>query len=142
MGSLSIQTPSTISRILIANLALCGSPFLAGFYSKDIILEISTFNINNTIILILLFLSTSLTAAYSIRFLLSVALSPSLSSPLHFTHDSDLNITIPASIITFGAIAGGAILNWIAFIPMQEPFLSFPIKIIALARTAAGVLTS
>ena len=41
VGNLTKQLPLTSSCILIANLSLCGAPFLAGFYSKDIILEIS-----------------------------------------------------------------------------------------------------
>lgn len=72
IGNLTNQTPLLLRSITIANLALCGSPFLAGFYSKDIILEISTANQTNTIILALLFSSTSLTSAYSTRFILSL----------------------------------------------------------------------
>nr|P51899.2 RecName: Full=NADH-ubiquinone oxidoreductase chain 5; AltName: Full=NADH dehydrogenase subunit 5 [Anopheles arabiensis] len=39
MGSLSMSMPLTCSCFNVANLALCGMPFLAGFYSKDLILE-------------------------------------------------------------------------------------------------------
>jgi NADH:ubiquinone oxidoreductase subunit 5 (subunit L)/multisubunit Na+/H+ antiporter MnhA subunit len=49
-------------------MALCGFPFIAGFYSKDIIME-SAININTRIpILILAILSLGLTSFYSIRF--------------------------------------------------------------------------
>ena len=41
MGGLVIQMPLTTFCINLANLALCGSPFLAGFYSKDLIWEIA-----------------------------------------------------------------------------------------------------
>ncbi|XP_036347091.1 NADH-ubiquinone oxidoreductase chain 5-like [Rhagoletis pomonella] len=40
IGALGIYIPLSTSCFNVANLALCGMAFLAGFYSKDIILEI------------------------------------------------------------------------------------------------------
>ena len=40
MGRLAKFIPIRVIRINLANLALCGTPFLAGFYSKDLILEV------------------------------------------------------------------------------------------------------
>jgi NADH-ubiquinone oxidoreductase chain 5 len=60
--------PVARSCISIANLALCGFPFIAGFYSKDLIIE-SAINIpNNSIIVYLALLRVGLTSYYSIRF--------------------------------------------------------------------------
>ena len=39
MGGLSIYMPFTSSSLMVSNFALCVMPFLAGFYSKDFILE-------------------------------------------------------------------------------------------------------
>lgn len=39
IGNLRIRIPLTCRCFNVANLALCGLPFLAGFYSKDLILE-------------------------------------------------------------------------------------------------------
>jgi NADH-ubiquinone oxidoreductase chain 5 len=41
MGSIAGLTPFVYVQVLIGSLALAGFPFLAGFYSKDIIIEIS-----------------------------------------------------------------------------------------------------
>jgi NADH-ubiquinone oxidoreductase chain 5 len=40
-GSLSKIIPFTYSMMLLGFLALCGFPFLSGFYSKDLILEMT-----------------------------------------------------------------------------------------------------
>ena len=40
MGGLSIYMPFTSSNLMVSNFAICGMPFLAGFYSRDFILEI------------------------------------------------------------------------------------------------------
>jgi NADH-ubiquinone oxidoreductase chain 5 len=42
--------PVATSCITVANLALCGFPFLAGFYSKDLIIETAINLPSNTII--------------------------------------------------------------------------------------------
>ena len=67
IGEISHQAPLTISCINIANLSLCGAPFLSGFYSKDLILEIALFSPTNSLIVFLIFLATGITAAYSLR---------------------------------------------------------------------------
>jgi NADH-ubiquinone oxidoreductase chain 5 len=37
MGGLSVHIPFTSSNLMVSNFALCGMPFLAGFYSRDFI---------------------------------------------------------------------------------------------------------
>lgn len=72
IGNLSLQLPSIVAPIMVSNLALCGTPFLAGFYSKDMILETMLFNPSNVITLILFFFATGLTVSYTTRFLITV----------------------------------------------------------------------
>lgn len=50
-----------------ANLSLCGFPFLAGFYSKDLIIEIACQGSFNQILVILIFIAVGLTVAYRAR---------------------------------------------------------------------------
>lgn len=50
-----------------ANLSLCGFPFLAGFYSKDLIIEIACQGSFNQILVILIFIAVGLTVAYRVR---------------------------------------------------------------------------
>jgi NADH:ubiquinone oxidoreductase subunit 5 (subunit L)/multisubunit Na+/H+ antiporter MnhA subunit len=39
IGGLSVYMPFPSSSLMVSNFALCGTPFLAGFYSRDFILE-------------------------------------------------------------------------------------------------------
>jgi NADH-ubiquinone oxidoreductase chain 5 len=50
---------------MVSNFALCGIPFLAGFYSRDFILEI--FSVSYVNIFGFFFVSTGLTVCYSFR---------------------------------------------------------------------------
>jgi len=67
MGLISKQAPVTVACLNIANLSLCGAPFLRGFYSKDLILETSLASPTRGLIVLLIFLATGMTAAYSLR---------------------------------------------------------------------------
>jgi NADH-ubiquinone oxidoreductase chain 5 len=111
MGNLTKQIPLTSSCLIIANIALCGSPFLAGFYSKDIIIESTLFFNNNFIIINILMFATILTAAYSVRIIISVIWGPLSSLPYQYTSDEDTHTTIPIINLTLGAIFAGALIN-------------------------------
>jgi NADH-ubiquinone oxidoreductase chain 5 len=67
MGALINFMPFIVACFNVANLALCGFPFLAGFYSKDLILEIVLLSNINFFSFFLFFFSTGLTVSYSFR---------------------------------------------------------------------------
>ena len=142
MGQLHTQIPLITSCITISNLALCGAPFLAGFYSKDLILEFSLFSPTNLVIIILFFFATGLTARYSTRFIINVILSPACSLPLHPTNDEDLACSYPTSILRVAAILGGARLNWLIITPQNEAFLPPHLKGLTIFVTLIGLITA
>nr|QHT65010.1 NADH dehydrogenase subunit 5 [Pseudonereis variegata] len=140
MGNISKQLPVITTAITIANLALCGAPFMAGFYSKDLIIETMTmlYSEKNIIILIMFTMATILTTAYSTRFSMYV-LMKSTTSPT--TQYSSENYTQIMSVVTLTllAITGGAIANWLFIAPTQEPNFSSINKFMALAMIMSGV---
>ena len=115
MGRLTIFMPLTISCLNVANLALCGFPFLAGFYSKDIILEIVLISNINLFSVFLFFFSTGLTVSYSFRlFYYSFVISINQSS-INILNDKSFIIFKRIFGLLVFAIRGGAILNWLIF---------------------------
>lgn len=142
IGALSSQIPLSVSALLIANLALCGSPFIAGFYSKDLIIESSLFFSYNSLILIILLIATAITAAYSTRFFLSIIWSPINSNPLATISDEDIYSTNPIILLALAAITAGAFLNWLIVEPGVPIVIPISLKIIALTRTLTGLISS
>jgi len=61
MGSLSVYTPFTSSCFMVSNFVLCGMLSLAGFYSRDFILEMFSMRYVNMFGFLFLFVSSGLT---------------------------------------------------------------------------------
>ena len=140
MGNLLTQLPAISSTIIVSNLALCGTPFLAGFYSKDAILELSLFQPTNFVIICLFFFATGLTVSYTVRFLIAVVWGPRNSSPLHPITDTDMSCQVPTFNLACASVVGGARLNWILISPSAEPILPLSLKLLTTTVCLAGLL--
>nr|AVW86184.1 NADH dehydrogenase subunit 5 [Eulepethus nanhaiensis] len=138
MGNLIFSSPLLSSCLITANLALCGSPFLAGFYSKDLILEMSLSSNINILMITLFFLATSLTASYSIRMLITTMWNSSSSSPMQYINDDSSEFSSPMILLSLGAILSGAILSWTLIPSTQEPTLPIHFKTLALIFSILG----
>uniref|UniRef100_A0AAU6QFR6 NADH-ubiquinone oxidoreductase chain 5 n=1 Tax=Nepsalus decorosus TaxID=2950595 RepID=A0AAU6QFR6_9NEOP len=140
MGGLINMLPLTCTCFNVSNLALCGMPFLAGFYSKDLILEIVSMSGINYLIYLLYFLSTGLTVCYSFRLTYY-----SLTGVFNFHSVSSINdnywIMLSGMLgLLFLAIMGGSMLSWL-IIPTPEMIcLSFFMKYMTLTVSLLGGL--
>lgn len=67
MGGLVNHIPLTCTFFNICNVSLCGLPFLSGFYSKDLVVEVISMQILNVYIYIIFYLSIGLTVCYRFR---------------------------------------------------------------------------
>lgn len=133
MGGLTVFIPLTISCLNVANLALCGFPFLAGFYSKDIILEIVLISQLNIFSVFLFFFSTGLTVSYSFRlFYYSFVMSINQSS-INILNDKSFVIFKSIFGLLIFAILGGSILNWLLF--PYAPIICLPLFLKLLTLT-------
>lgn len=65
----SNTTCSTLSLRLAANMSLCGLPFIRGFYSKDLCIEGFMVSGQSRLAMLIFYVATALTAAYTARFI-------------------------------------------------------------------------
>jgi len=104
IGNLIYQIPLTTSCLNLANMALCGLPFIAGFYSKDLIIEIVIYNNFNFIIIFLFIFATIITAGYSIRLVMTGVVSMRMGYRIQYINDNALDNRYPIIILRLGAI--------------------------------------
>lgn len=111
MGGLAQVIPITYIAIIIASLSLLGFPFLSGFYSKDILIELAWvhYTVPSIFAFWLATLSAFLTAFYSMRLLYFVFLSnPNLhKTTSNVVLEADRVILISFRPLIFGSIFSG-----------------------------------
>nr|UBN08976.1 NADH dehydrogenase subunit 5 [Panesthia tryoni tegminifera] len=138
MGNLSFQMPLTSSCLMISNFALCGLPFLAGFYSKDLILEMSSFSYLNIFSFFLFFFSTGLTVCYSFRLFYYSMCGDFNLSTLNFMGEEDNNMLVGMLFLLIMVILGGSILSWMIFPTPSYIFLPVYLKILVIIVSLIG----
>lgn len=164
MGGLIKVIPVTYIMIVIGSLALMGFPFLTGFYSKDILLELSfgTYYFAGIFAYWLGVISAFFTAFYSIRliYLTFIKVTNADSAIISHAHESDIIMLIPLFALAFGSIFVGFIAKdlflglgvdtWNSSLfqlathvsYVEAEFLPFHIKLIPFIFSMLGVLSS
>ena len=108
MGGLRKLVPFTYSVMMTGSLALMGFPFLTGFYSKDVILEVAygKYTLFGHFAYLLGSLAAFFTAFYSIRLAHLTFLSePNGYKPvITQAHDSPIRMVLPLAILTIPSI--------------------------------------
>nr|YP_009515432.1 NADH dehydrogenase subunit 5 [Anopheles splendidus]ART64926.1 NADH dehydrogenase subunit 5 [Anopheles splendidus] len=138
MGSLSMSMPLTCSCFNVANLALCGMPFLAGFYSKDLILEMVSLSYVNIFIFFLFFFSTGLTVCYSFRLCFYSMTGDFNKNSLHPLNDSGWTMLFSICFLTIMAVIGGSLLKWLMFLNPSMICLPLKMKMLTLFVCLVG----
>nr|QOJ46733.1 NADH dehydrogenase subunit 5 [Eudyptes schlegeli] len=136
MGGLQKMLPTTTSCLTIGNLALMGTPFLAGFYSKDLIIESLNTSYLNTWALLLTLLATSFTATYSLRMTLLVQTGFPRTPTNTPMNENNPMITNPLTRLALGSILAGLLIT--SYI---TPTKTLPMTMPTLTKTAAIIAT-
>jgi len=111
IGSIINKLPITSTATIIANLALCGFPFTAGFYSKDIIIERAFITNTNLFVSLLFSIATILTAIYSLRFIIILFSINQHRAPPSMINDNIKAPTLAIVLISTTTITGGALFS-------------------------------
>nr|UQJ73545.1 NADH dehydrogenase subunit 5 [Diamesa sp. 4XL] len=146
MGCLSIHMPYTTSCLNVANLALCGMPFLAGFYSKDLILEMVSLSYVNMFSFFLFFFSTGLTVCYSFRLVYYSLTGDFNTGSLHCLNDEAWTMSKGMTGLLVMAVVGGSMLSWLIFpnpsMICLPPILKFLTLFVCITGGVMGYLVS
>nr|ASW34717.1 NADH dehydrogenase subunit 5 [Quedenfeldtia trachyblepharus] len=140
MGGTQKTLPITTSCMTIGNLALAGTPFLAGFYTKDTIIETLNTSYLNAWALTATLTATGLTAAYSLR----LTLYTQTGTPRHPTlspKEKNPNQTQPLIRLASGSIIMGLVVTSALPQTTSQP-MTMPLttKLAALVASALALL--
>ena len=115
MGGLIRFMPFTYAVMLIGTIALLGLPWLSGFYSKDLILELAygQYSFTGMYAFILGSITAGITAFYSFRLISLVFLTtPNGQKQSYlYSHESNLPVILPLLILALFSIFFGYIFS-------------------------------
>nr|YP_009121466.1 NADH dehydrogenase subunit 5 [Parnassius cephalus]AJF41839.1 NADH dehydrogenase subunit 5 [Parnassius cephalus] len=140
MGGISLYIPMTSLCMNISNLALCGVPFLAGFYSKDLILEMVSMSNLNMLIFFLYYFSTGLTMFYTIRLLMYLMINDYNLFSIYNLYDEDYIMLKSMILLLFMSLITGSFLMWMIFNYPYMIYLSFNLKMMVIYVSSIGLI--
>nr|YP_009538124.1 NADH dehydrogenase subunit 5 [Limenitis lorquini]AYN60906.1 NADH dehydrogenase subunit 5 [Limenitis lorquini] len=140
MGGISMYIPLTSLCTNISNLALCGIPFLAGFYSKDMILEMVSMSNLNLLIFYLYYFSTGLTMFYTIRLLMYLMISDYNLLSIYNLYDEDYIMLKSMFILLFMSLISGSFLSWLIFYFPYMIYLPISLKMMVIYVMLMGMM--
>nr|YP_009045410.1 NADH dehydrogenase subunit 5 [Athyma asura]AHA03761.1 NADH dehydrogenase subunit 5 [Athyma asura] len=140
MGGISLYIPLTSLCMNISNLALCGIPFLAGFYSKDMILEVVSMNNLNLLIFYLYYFSTGLTMFYTLRLLMYLMINDYNLLSIYNLYDEDYIMLKSMFVLLFMSLISGSFLSWLIFYYPYMIYLPISLKMMVIYVSILGML--
>nr|QEG58687.1 NADH dehydrogenase subunit 5 [Oberea yaoshana] len=139
LGNLINQMPITCAYFNICNFSLCGLPFLSGFYSKDLIVEVMSMQILNIFIYLLFYISVGLTVCYSLRLTYYSLVGNFNFISLNCLNESKSYMLKGMSGLIFFVVFSGSLLMWLIFPTCYFICLPLFMKIMTLLMIMIGM---
>nr|YP_010287423.1 NADH dehydrogenase subunit 5 [Somatina indicataria]UKT61754.1 NADH dehydrogenase subunit 5 [Somatina indicataria] len=140
MGGISFYIPMTCLCFNVSNMSLCGIPFLSGFYSKDMILEMMVFSNFNFLIFFLYYISTGLTMYYSIRLSMYLMVNDFNLLCIYNLYDEDYIMLKSMMVLLIMSVISGSSLMWMLFYYPYMIYLTFHLKLMVVYVMILGLL--
>nr|YP_006576344.1 NADH dehydrogenase subunit 5 [Hemitheconyx caudicinctus]BAM34430.1 NADH dehydrogenase subunit 5 [Hemitheconyx caudicinctus] len=143
MGGIQKAMPITAACLTLGGLALIGTPFLAGFYSKDMIIESLNTSTTNAWALSTTLTATALTAAYTLRIIFYVQMGTPRFPTTSFPTEKNPAQINPLIRLALGSLVSG-LLYHTTLLPTTTQTMTMPplTKLAALLVTTLGLLTA
>nr|QWT29576.1 NADH dehydrogenase subunit 5 [Stichopathes sp. SCBUCN-8849]WAU48128.1 NADH dehydrogenase subunit 5 [Cirrhipathes cf. anguina LS-2022] len=142
MGGLMKSIPFTYTMMVIGSLSLMGFPYLTGFYSKDLILELAYDQYYLAFAHWLGVFSALLTAFYSIRLVYLTFISNTNSRKEIFihAHEGSWNLTLPLILLALGSLFVGYLTKEVlwSFQATLPPIIPISVKLMPVVFSLLG----
>nr|YP_010610622.1 NADH dehydrogenase subunit 5 [Opisthoteuthis californiana]WAP91377.1 NADH dehydrogenase subunit 5 [Opisthoteuthis californiana] len=142
ISGVSKKLPFTSMCMSIANMALCGFPFLSGFYSKDMIIEKMLESNVNVVMLLFSLFGICLTLFYSMRLSIKLVWSGELKDKYSNINDDDVNMIIPMFVLVMGALFSGVMFQQVFMQFNKEMYLPTFYKMLVMMLIMMSLLIS
>nr|YP_009919158.1 NADH dehydrogenase subunit 5 [Paratriatoma lecticularia]QMP96798.1 NADH dehydrogenase subunit 5 [Paratriatoma lecticularia] len=137
MGMVVNHLPFTCTCFCISNMSLCGMPFMSGFYSKDIILEMMMISGYNFFVFMIFFMSIGLTVSYTFRVIYyTLFYHVNVYSCQGYLEDQIMMKSM--IVLSVLAISAGSMLSWMVFSVPFLVVLPFYLKLMPLIFILMG----
>nr|AIT99342.1 NADH dehydrogense subunit 5 [Ampittia dioscorides] len=138
MGGISMYIPLTSLCLNMSNMALCGIPYLAGFYSKDLILEMVSMSNLNMMIFYLYYFSTGLTMFYTVRLLMYLMINDYNLLSIYNLYDENYIMLKSMFMLLTMSVIIGSFLSWIIFSYPYMIYLPLNLKLMVFYVSFLG----
>nr|YP_010318584.1 NADH dehydrogenase subunit 5 [Dendroctonus valens]ULD67711.1 NADH dehydrogenase subunit 5 [Dendroctonus valens] len=133
MSGLTFYMPFTCTCMNISNFALCGIPFMAGFYSKDLIVEFFSLQVDNIFLYFLFYLSIGMTVSYSFRLSYYIFFGETNLVSLNQVSEKNSYLMMSGMMgLVFFVIFMGSMMSWVMHITPYFILLPSFMKLLTL----------